>query len=81
MKALTVRLLDGTLICFGPDDGMYRPNYDPATCTRQVEPGYDAVLEEWQQRPVIEPATVSAKRRIKSAKTVQDLATILEEIL
>ncbi len=81
MKATTVRRLDGTILCFGPDDGMYQPNYDPATCTRQVEPKYDVVLAEWQQRPVAEPATVAAKRRLKSAKTVADLVTLLEEIL
>lgn len=81
MKAVTVRQLDGTLLCFGPDNGMYNPGYDPATSTKQVETDYDAIVTEWTQRPVVETEGVRAKRQLYSAKTVADLALLLEKIL
>ena len=46
MKAITLRKLDGTIVCFGPDNGGYDPS--PVLDTvRRVEDDYDVVLQEW----------------------------------
>lgn len=81
MNAVTVRRLDGTLLCVGPDNGMYNPGYDTALSTKQVETDYEAIVAEWYQQPVDETERVRAKRQLTSAKTVTDLALLLEKLL
>ena len=48
MTAITVRLKsDNSLVCFGPDNGMYDPGFNSITMKKQVESDYAAVMQEW----------------------------------
>ena len=82
MNALTIRLIaDGTLVCFGPENGRYDPQFDPTTMRKQREADYAAVLTEWQARPIVEEPKHTARRALKQVKTLPELLTLLEQLL
>lgn len=82
MKAVTIRTIsDGTLVCFGPDNGQYDPGFDKATSTKQHEADYDAVLTEWTATPKASNPRETAKASLRNAKTLPDVLAALEQLL
>ena len=82
MKAVTVRkMADGSLVCFGPDNGMYDPGFDAATMTKQVEADYQAVMAEWHSKPVVADDRTAAKLALKNVKSMAELLVVLEKLV
>lgn len=82
MKAVTVRKKsDNTLVCFGPDNGMYAPGYDASMTYQTVEADYTAVQAEWRGMPVATDERVTAKRALKDVKSLSELLTVLEKLV
>lgn len=82
MTAVTVRKnSDASLVCFGPDNGMYDPGFDAATMTKQVEADYQAVMAEWQGKPVVSDERTVAKLALKNVKSLSELLTVLEKLV
>ncbi len=49
MALKTVRALsDDRVLCFGPDDGMYEPKFDPRVARVSIESDESRVLADWQ---------------------------------
>lgn len=71
MKALVVRKdSDGSLACFGPDNGMYVPGV-PAGFTKTVEPDYDVVFLEWQALELAKPKVKTLEERVTALEAQQ----------
>jgi len=82
MKAIVVRKIsDGSLVCFGQENGMYDPNHDPSTTVKTVEQSYEAVITEWASRPVVLPEREVAKNALKNVKSLTELLAVLEQLL
>ena len=72
MNAITVRdKTTGKIVCMGPANGMYDPGYNPATQTKQEEPGYETLiaqhLVEFEALP--KPKTLEERVAALEAKT------------
>lgn len=79
MKGVAVRRkVDNRLLCFGPDDGMYEPGYDPVTMVKALEPSYAALQQEWVDS---QPPPIDLKATLRKAKTLPDLIAALEALL
>lgn len=82
MNAITVRKkLDNQLICYGPDNGMYDPGYDPTTMVKSVEPDYEQVIGEWVRTQPIPTSRSTLKQQLANATTLTQLKTILQDLL
>lgn len=83
MQAITIRRkTDNSLVCFGPNNGMYDPNYDPSSSVRQIEPDYDTVLKEFQTALASQPVVPSAAQsKIDLALASPAIPQVLKDVL
>lgn len=82
MTVVTVRSkADGSLVCFGPDNGQYEPRYDTATMVMAVEPEYTTVYAEWCRKPVVPTERMVAKESLRNASTINEVIVALETLL
>ena len=81
MTAIAIRnKSDQSLVCFGPNNGMYSPGYDASTMERTIE-DYVAVLTEWQSKPAVASERQTAKMSLKNVKSMAELLIVLEKLV
>jgi hypothetical protein len=65
MKVITIRDGVGTLVAFGPDNGMYEPVV-PVGCVKAVERDYEPVKAEWLAKVILEPKPKTIEERVSA---------------